>query len=200
MVKEVRIYVEGGGDQADGKRLLRIGFAQFFKNALAKNVKVILCGGRDQAFDNFKMAIKDHATALNLLLVDAEAPVVEMDDVWTHLKKRDHWQRPVGVNDDQCHLMVQTMEAWFIADRDALQRYYGKEFNVNSFSRNPNVEDIAKEHLTLSLVAATRVTAKGEYHKINHGAELLKVIDPAKVRKASRHCDRLLKKLADYLV
>lgn len=199
MVKEVRIYVEGAGDQAGGKHLLRIGFAQFFKNALAKNVKIITCGGRDQAFDNFKIAIKNHATALNLLLVDAEAPVIEIDDAWTHLKKRDQWQRPIGVNHDQCHLMVQTMEAWFIADRDALQRYYGKDFNVNSLSRNPNVEELAKDHLALSLVNATRVTSKGEYHKINHAAELLKVIDPAKVRKASPHCARLLKKLADYL-
>lgn len=197
MVKEVRIYVEGGGDQADGKRLLRIGFAQFFKNAIFKNVKVIPCGGRDQAFDNFKIALKDHPTALNLLLVDAEAAVDEMDTPWNHLYKRDNWQRPMAAKDDQCHLMVQTMEAWFLADQQALQRYYGKEFNTKALSRNPNVEEIAKVQLELSLVAATKLTSKGEYHKIHHAAELLKIIDPVKVQKASRHFDRLISKLIE---
>jgi hypothetical protein len=199
VVKEVRIYVEGGGDQADGKRLLRIGFSQFFKNALSKNVKVIPCGGRDQAFDNFKIALKDHATALNLLLVDAEAAVDGMDDPWTHLQKRDRWQRPSAVKVDQCHLMVQTMEAWFLADKQALQQFYEKGFNANALSRNQNVEEIAKAQLELSLIAATKLTSKGEYHKINHASELLKIIDPAKVRKASPHFDRLMNKLREYL-
>ncbi len=197
MVKEVRIYVEGGGDQATGKQLLRIGFAQFFKNALSKNVKVIPCGGRDQTFDDFKSALKTHPTALNLLLVDAEAVVDETDDPWTHLQKRDRWQRPSAAKVDQCHLMVQTMEAWFLADKQALQRYYGKEFNVNALSRNQNVEEVAKGQLELSLVAATKLTSKGEYHKIHHAAELLKIIEPAKVQKASRHFDRLISKLLE---
>ena len=197
MVKEVRIYVEGGGDRKEDKALLRAGFAQFFQNALGKNIKVIPCGGRDQALDNFIIALKDHPTALNLLLIDAEAPVHESDSTWAHLKKREQWQRPVKASDDQCHLMVQTMEAWFIADREALQRYYGKEFNANALSRTLNVEEISKDQLELSLIAATKLTSKGEYHKIRDGAELLKVIDPAKVRKASRHCTFLLERLTD---
>lgn len=199
MVKEVRIYVEGGGDRKEDKALLRAGFAQFFQNALGKNIKVIPCGGRDQALDNFIIALKDHPTALNLLLIDAEAPVHESDSTWAHLKKREQWQRPVKASDDQCHLMVQTMEAWFIADREALQCYYGKEFNAKALSRNLNVEEISKNQLEQSLIAVTRLTSKGEYHKINHGAELLKIIDPAKIQKASRHCKSLLKRLIDHL-
>lgn len=197
MVKEIRIYVEGGGDQADGKRLLRIGFAQFFKNAGAKNIKVIPCGGRDQAFDHFKTALKDHPTTLNLLLVDAEAAVDELDTPWNHLHKRDNWQRPSAAKEDQCHLMVQTMEAWFLADKQALQQFYGKAFNANALSRHQNVEEIAKTQLELSLVVATKLTSKGEYHKIHHAAELLKLIEPAKVRNASRHFDRLISKLVE---
>ena len=45
------------------------------------------------------------------MLVDAEAPVNTTP--CQHLKFRDDWDLP-NVDDEHCHLMVQTMEAWLI--------------------------------------------------------------------------------------
>jgi hypothetical protein len=87
--------------------------------------------------------------------------------------------------------MVQTVEAWLVADVDAVSKFYGQGFNANTIPKNPNVEQISKEDLESTLKRATRNTPKGEYHKIKHGPKLLGQVDVSKVRKAAPHCDRL---------
>jgi hypothetical protein len=95
--------------------------------------------------------------------------------------------------------MVQAMEAWFIADPDALSKFYGQGFQTNSIPRTSNIERIAKDNLEPSLKAATRRTTKGEYQKIQHSSELLQKIDVEKVRLASKHCDRLFTTIEEIL-
>lgn len=85
--------------------------------------------------------------------------------------------------------MVQCMEAWFLADRAALEEYYGQGFKSQSLPRNPKIEDIPKQDLMQGLEAATRETTKGNYHKTKHGFEILERIDPSKVRTASKFAD-----------
>lgn len=92
--------------------------------------------------------------------------------------------------------MVQMMEAWFLADPEALTAYYGQDFGAKALPGRKNVEDIAKSDIERSLKEATKRTQKGEYHKIRHGSELLTKIDPGKVRKRAPYCDRLLATLA----
>jgi len=87
--------------------------------------------------------------------------------------------------------MVQTMEAWLIADREALARFYGQGFGVSAIPMHSNVEQIDKSTLESALKAATRHTSKGEYHKIHHGCKLLTQLDSARVRYAALHCERL---------
>jgi hypothetical protein len=204
MVKEIRIYIEGGGDSANTKALLRQGFGQFFEAPVAlarkKNIRwaTVMCGSRGEAFRAFRHALKDHASAANLLLVDSEAPVKGAP--WAHLATRDpSWQRPADASDDSCHLMIQTVEAWLMADPDALQRYYGKGFSLASLPRTENVEHIAKSTLESAMKKATQDTRKGEYHKVHHCSELLKRLDSAKVRARAPHCARLFKVLDQLL-
>ena len=87
--------------------------------------------------------------------------------------------------------MVQMMEAWLIADREALVRFYGQGFGENTIPKHSNVEQIDKSTLKLALKAATRNTSKGEYHKIRHGCKLLAQLDSVRVRQAAPHCERL---------
>lgn len=194
MVKEIRIYVEGGGDGRNTRGLLRTGFNKFLQDlnqlARSKRIKweIVICGSRNNAFRDFKNALKDHPDAFNVLLVDAEAPVNKTP--WQHLKERDNWDKP-DVDDTCCHLMVQMMEAWFIADVDALKRFYGQGFKENAIPKNPNVEKINKTEIESALKKATKDTTKGEYGKIQHGAKLLEQVSVAKVRAASLYCDRL---------
>lgn len=189
---EIRIYCEGGGDGPNTKDPFREGMRTFLKElyeiARKKRIRfqLIICGGRAMAYDNFTTALQIHKDAINILLVDAEAPVSQTP--WLHLKQRDNWDF-LGCKDDQCHLMVQTMEAWLLADPDALATFYGQGFNANALPKNRDVEKIDKPALTKSLSNAIRQTNKPEYHKIQHGAKLLGLISPAKVRQASKHCD-----------
>ncbi|RKZ44851.1 MAG: hypothetical protein DRR16_18005 [Candidatus Parabeggiatoa sp. nov. 3] len=194
MVKEIRIYIEGGGDKKDTKKAIRIGFSEFLKDikqiAQKKRIRwqVIICGSRQNAFEDFNNALKANPNAFNVLLVDAEAPVYTTP--CQHLKRRDNWDLP-NIDDEHCHLMVQTMEAWLIADIETLKKFYGQGFKAHSIPSNPNVEEIEKKQLEPSLKAATRHTQKGEYHKIQHASKLLALLDVDKVRQASPHCNRL---------
>lgn len=199
MVSEIRIYIEGGGDGKNTKALIRQGFRSFLKDlvqiARSKQIKweLILCGSRNNAFRNFKNALEDHPDAFNVLLVDSEASIKKSP--WEHLKSRDKWDLP-GVDDIHCHLMVQAMEAWFIADIDTLRKFYGQGFRENSIPKNTNVEKIDKDSLEPSLKEATRKTSKGEYQKRQHASKLLELLDVTKVREAAPKCDRLFITLA----
>lgn len=194
MTQEIRIYCEGGGDGPNTKDPFREGMRAFlnelYKIARKKSIKLnlIICGGRGAAYDNFKTALKIHSHAINILLVDAEAPVSKTP--WLHLKHRDNWES-LGCEDRRCHLMVQTMEAWFIADKEALRKFYGQDFNEKALPKISDIEQIEKSQLEKSLNRAISKTNKPEYRKIVHGAKLLGLIDPTKVRQASKHCDRI---------
>lgn len=194
MVNEIRLYVEGGGQDRDAKARLGAGFNGFLTDlrtlARSRRIKwqIIPCGSRDEAYRKFVKALKTHPDAFNVLLVDSEGPV--RGKPWEHLQHREGW-RSYGVDDAQCHLMVQMMEAWFIADINALEGFYGQGFNANAIPRNTNVEKVSKQRIESALKAATQRTTKGEYHKTHHGPKLLEQLDVSKVRKAASHCDLL---------
>jgi hypothetical protein len=91
--------------------------------------------------------------------------------------------------------MVQLMEAWFLADPEALALYYGKDFASNALKKNRRVEEIPKADLLKCLKQATRKTQKGIYHKTAHAPRILELLDPDKVRKAAPECDRLFREI-----
>ena len=191
---EIRVYAEGGGDSADTKQFLREGFSTFLKElnskAREKHIRwhIVMCGGRGRAIDAFKIAMNQHAQAFNILLVDSESAVHTTP--WKHLQGRGEWG-DVHPHDDHCQFMTQAMEAWFIADIEALSQFYGQGFRNNAIPGYADVEQIAKDDLEPLLKNATQDSAKGEYHKGRHAWKLLQIIHPNKVRTASRHCDRL---------
>jgi hypothetical protein len=197
MVTAIRIYIEGGGDKKEQKAMLRKGFSKFLESlsnsARHQNIKwdIIICGTRNNAFRDFRNGLKSHPEAVNILLVDAEAPVKVNSPPWQHLKSRDNWDRPVEINDNFCHLMVQTMEAWLLADINNLKKFYGQGFKESAIPKTKNIETIEKDKLEPILKIASQQTSKGEYHKINHASKLLESLDVDKVRQASSYCDRL---------
>ena len=200
MVSEIRIYVEGGGDQRSGKAFVREGFSKFLSSlnqmARKRHIRwdVVACGSRQSAFEDFENALRRHPEAFNVLLVDAEGPVTRSS--WDHLQDRDRWSIR-GVSGDHCHLMVQVMEAWIVADIETLKRFYGQGFNANPIPRQKDVESIAKTDLEYALAQATGNTQKGEYHKIRHGPKILGLVDVSKVRNRARHCERMFKTLSN---
>jgi hypothetical protein len=92
--------------------------------------------------------------------------------------------------------MIQCMEAWFLADKDALERYFGQGFNRNALPDRTDVENISKSQIYQGLKNATRHSrTKGEYDKGGHSFNLLGIINPELVKNASPHVKRLINTL-----
>jgi hypothetical protein len=135
-----------------------------------------LIAGKARAEEDFRTAQKEQRQdVLNVLLRDSE-----------------------GLNfavRDSVFWMVQIMEAWFLADPEALERFYGKGFRRDALKPNPKVEEIPKDDVLESIKQATRETKKARYHKTQHAPRILELVDPAKVRAAAPNCDRLFREL-----
>ena len=194
----VRVFAEGGGNQDRTRTAFKKALVQFFRKALGKGPqpRVEPCGSRDEACDDFCRSLENEPHTCAILLVDSEDPVAEGTAPWAHLQRRDGWRSPVQVPPDQVHLMVQCMETWFLADRQTLIDFYGREFKPDALPGYPNPEHAPKRDVMDGLVRATRMTDKGEYHKTRHGFPILERLDPAAVRARCPHAEALLSTLA----
>ena len=155
----------------EGHRDLRPGFRKLL--ARFPHVKPIPCGNTQETEKTWKRQ-RSATTGTHLLLVDSD-------------------KRVLPPPSDSEFFMVQEMESWFFVDLEILRKYYGDGFNPNSIPKRP-VEEIpdAKE----CLKDATKNTKKGRYHEVQHGGDLLKLIDLETVRKAP-NLDRLVCRLED---
>ena len=130
----VRIFIEGGGTASD--EVFTEGWRKFFVAAglLGQMPRVVRGEGREQTFDKFKTALqRRRPNELPILLVDSEGPVASGHSAWQHLLNHDNWNQPAGADDDSVYLMVQVMETWFLADREALRGFFGPQLNENHF-------------------------------------------------------------------
>jgi len=198
----VKLYVEGGAqDSALERSLCRQAFSRFFSAdpfLKGKLPRTVPCGGRKAAFDAFVTELRSPKPGvLPLLLVDSESSVAANKTVWEHLKSRpgDEWDKPEGVADDQVFLMVQVMETWFIADKKAMERFFGENFRDASIPAWPNLEEVPKRAIYESLQKATADCGPRKYAKGRLSFELLATISPAKVESASPHAREILERL-----
>ena len=191
-----KLYIEGGGDAKSLKARFREGWNRFFQMAgVAKRVKIVRGGGRKQTFDRFVTAVSEPSPSdLPILLVDSESAVQPEHSVWKHLRTRDNWPRPQNASDDQAFLMVQFMETWFLADREALQRYFGARFRKKELKEWPQLEAVAKATVLTALDRATAQCSK-RYEKGKVSFELLAKIDPGRVAEACPHAKDLIERL-----
>ena len=173
------------------------GFDAFFrelKEAARENkisFKIIPSANTQSTYDEFILSVENSPNSFNVLLVDSDEAIGEDESAQSFLQKKYKKWKLQKIEENQCHLMVQLMESWFFADKDKLAEFYGQNFNRNALSNNTNVEKIPKANIESGLANATRNTQKGEYHKTRHGAKLLELINPNKVRESAPHCERL---------
>lgn len=208
----VKLYVEGGGDSKALKTACRKGFADFLdKTAVSSKPRIVACGGRRDAYEAYCVAVENGDDAI--LLVDSETPVdarYQRGDSnswqpWEHVKQRqgDGWDKPSNAVDTDCHLMVQCMESWFLADRENLNSFFGQGFQKNKLpATSRSVEGIAKSEIYKVLAEATKnCKTKAQYGKGEHSFKLLAHITPDRVTNASpwakRFVDELKKKMGE---
>jgi hypothetical protein len=144
--------------------------------------------------DDFGRAFRNPSPDLLILLVDSE----EADDgkLEARLRSKGNWRVPRRTQTKQgvCW-MVQCMEAWFVADRAALRRFYGRKLHEKSLPRNQDVEDIPKSDVLRALNKAT----KGQYDKGSHAPRILLSLNPQSVRTAAGHCQQLFDMIAEHV-
>ena len=194
---KVAIYIEGGGTDNSLGRAFRGAWRDFFTSAgFAGRLPAIKRGGsRNQTFESFVEAVrKAGPDELPILLVDSEGPVQESESAWQHLQDSDGWRRPASADDDSAFLMVQAMEAWLLADRDALREYFGERFNESRLPRRDNPEEIPKDDLEPALRRASENCGR-QYDK---GAVSFEILGRLDARKVAAQCSRA-KSLLDYL-
>lgn len=203
MVKDIAIYIEGGGDHESTRTPFRQGMSEFLKPVVEHVRKrsirwrVVVCGNRRQAYGDFVDALINEPHVYNILLVDSEEPVTVDRSPWEHVKHRegDKWDKPSHTDDSRLQMMVVCMEAWFLADPDGLRKHFGGNFNVKALPPANQAESRTKAAINDALARGTKPTKAGEYQKIRDGAKLLERIDSAEVRKHCKWCDRLFTSL-----
>jgi len=178
MPADIRLYFEGD-------KSLKPGFDAFLKELrrLARGrceFRLISARSGAEARQDFELAKELHPEAWSILLIDSDGPPPKKAVPGTF------W-------------MVEMMESWFHADKDALAEFYGQGFKRRALKPNLNVEEIPKVDLERGLQAATKGCQKGAYHKTRHAPRLLELINPALVCAAARNCDRFFKAIQKHL-
>jgi hypothetical protein len=187
----VHVYVKGGGPAHGGDLAgeCRKGFSALFEKAIGRRVGITACGGRNQTYDAFATAVRQGKYDLAILLVDSEEVVVAKD-AWTHLQQRDRWP-PL---DAPAHLMVVCMEAWLLADHDALRAHFGNAFDDRKIPKWPKLWAVDRHTLLDKLEEATRERKGGHYGKGRDSFTILRHVDPKKL-EACAHAKGLFDEL-----
>lgn len=180
------LYIEGGGTGADSKEAdirCREGFRNLLENcgfAVQKRMpRLVACGGRDSAFDAFKIAQKTNAAGNFVALwVDSEEPLADLEAAWKHLQARDQWVQPVGAVDEQVLFMTTCMETWFVADRAALKTHFKEKLQESALPPLHDLENRHRHDVQDKLIHATRECSNA-YAKGTRSFELLGKLSPA---------------------
>lgn len=172
----MNVYLEGGTH-------LRRPMRNFLRRAVDRDIHidVVACRSRDRAIARFRRVPSD-----SLLLIDSEGD--DINSLRQLVASRTH----VANATDRTFFMVQLMEAWFLADRQALEAYYGQSFNTGRLPGNRQPEQIPKRDVEQGLRSATAGTLKGAYDKTDHAVELLVQLNPAAVYNACPNFARLI--------
>jgi len=194
MVAEVTIHFEGHSN-------LRPGFHKLFEPHVnhARQQKIrfnlIAGGSRTEAAKDFLRSCRSQPFNVNVLLIDSEGPISDTATAIQSLRSLSFWDGSVVFDNDQVNLMVQAMEAWFIADPQALINHFGRDFNIKALPSPQNAESVSPSDLATAIREGLRNSGRRRYDKVTDGVKLLQLIDRVKVGQNCRHFQRLM----DYL-
>ena len=196
---KVTIYVEGGGDGKYQHIQCRQGFRKLIEKSgfAGKMPGIFACGGRDAAFDDFKIAMNSKLpTDYPILLVDSEDPITENTTPWNHLRARDNWIHPQHTSDDQAQLMITCMETWIMADRAALREVFGAELQESALLPEDNLEQYDRRVVQQHLEHATRNCGNNKaYKKGRRSFQALEAVNPNALKQRLPYFKRFIETL-----
>jgi len=182
---KAHVYIEGGGDSKELHIECRRGFRMLLEAYGFKDMpRLTACGGRGEAFDNFKNAHANASPDLYVaMLVDSEDLVADIEKPWEHLLARDNWKQPAKATDEQALLMTTCMETWIVTDREALRAHYGACLQESALPELTILEQRHRDAVQNALVRATR-TCKNAYKKGKRSFEVLGALSPERLNEA----------------
>ena len=195
----VKLIIEGGGYPELDSELRKTFNILLKKSGISPLPRIIAGHDRTKAYDRFKTLMQNHEKAI--LLIDSEKAIRAnyQDRPWDFLKSFEQWDWVSGLKDEDCHLMVQCMEAWFLADKKCLTDYYGAKFNVNRLPSSP-IEGISKDQFQSILShAASQCKSKNKYDKGRDSFKILLLVDPDKVRAKSPWAERFFSTMSQIM-
>lgn len=162
MVNRRYLFIEGAKDTSNGD--LREGFGKLLEKKIKGKMPRISMGeGKLQTINKFKNSNDSK------LLCDLDR---HSSYIATDLNEYD-----LNSKKESVFYMIQEMEAWFISQPALLDKFYGSQIS-NKLAIKPATE-VSEPDKELQRI--TKDTKKGTYHKIRHGAELLKLLDVNKL-------------------
>lgn len=194
----VKIYVEGGGNPAANSEC-REGFKKLWQRCGlgGRLPRVIPCGSRSDAYNDFVTALSDPDDNI-LLLVDSEDPISDIEKTWEHLNRRDGWAKPEGAEDQDALFMTTCMETWLVADRATLKSFFGSSLQENALPPLNDLESRTRGDVQSKLRHATR-NCPGPYKKGKKSFQVLGKLDPQVLEEHLPSFERALNILDDAL-
>jgi len=174
------LYLEGGGDSKELHARCREGFRRLLESCgfQRRMPRLVACGGRAAAFDDFTSAHRTSHQRFVGLWIDSEEAVADLEATWAHLKVRDGWEPPSGARDEQVLLMATCMETWLVADRAALKGHYGSCLQDSALAPLQELEKRSRHDVQDRLTHATR-NCRNAYTKGKRSFEVLAILTPA---------------------
>ena len=177
----------------EGSSNLRPGFSQLFQShvnrARAKRLrfKLVAGGPGTETIKDFLRFCSTEPSSLNVLLIDSEGPVTDtIRYISDSIRSLSMWNAGVSCSDEQIHLMVQAMEAWFVADPQSLSRRFGQNYSTRHLPSPESAETVSTADLLTAIRRGLPQSRRRRgYDKVSDGVELLRLID---VEVVSQHC------------
>ena len=197
MVTRVNLHFEGDDDLRPGFRNL---LDRHIERARRQRIRFNLIAGgpRYETVKDFLDSCRHNPSALNVLLIDSESSVSDVSQSIRTLSRHSVWDSDVHCEDSQVNFMVQAMEAWFVADRRALESHFGNRFNANALPSPQSAEAIDPDALVAAIqsgLPSRRGRRRPRCRKTADGVELLGLLDHSTV---GRYCPNF-KRLMDFL-
>lgn len=194
--RAVYIFFEGPPGNTPAARACRVAFRNYFTLLGLKGrlPKLIPCGGRNRAFNQFCNAVKDPPTEkdiLPVLLIDSEMAVKVTDlECPRNFFRRNGMQLPKDVTNEQLHLLVQCFETLLVTDRAAVEKILGGQgFRSKELPKHASLEQVAVDEILQCLADASGVKGK-KYQKGRHSFAILAVLDPKKPEAVLKWVER----------